>query len=113
MRGHCEKRQLTIAAGSPTLSVNEVLILVIALRRVRPNEELSMYHKFAFIMHPRNDVRADMGDWLAPFYLVPNWAWPVAFDKIPAPPMITGKVYFPDQGREPAGHLITLPFTPA
>lgn len=72
-----------------------------------------MYHKFAFIMHPRNDVRADMGDWLAPFYLVPNWAWPVAFDKIPAPPMITGKIYFPDQAREPAGHLITLPFTPA
>jgi fatty aldehyde-generating acyl-ACP reductase len=70
-------------------------------------------HKFAFIMHPRYDVRADMGDWLAPFSLVPNWAWPVAFDRIPVPPMLTGKIFFPDRPREIAGVLITLPFTPA
>ncbi len=70
-------------------------------------------HKFAFIMHPRYDVRADMGDWLPPFSLVPNWAWPVAFDRLPVPPMTTGKVFFPDQPRETAGLLITLPFTPA
>jgi fatty aldehyde-generating acyl-ACP reductase len=71
-----------------------------------------MHHKFAFIMHPRYNVRADMGDWLAPFYLVPDWAWPVAFDRLPLPPMVTGKVFFPHQPHEPAGFLITLPFTP-
>ncbi len=70
-------------------------------------------HKFAFIMHPRYDVRADMGDWLAPFFAVPNWAWPVAFNRLPVPPMITGKVFFPGQPQDPAGYLITLPFTPA
>lgn len=72
-----------------------------------------MPQKFAFIMHPRHDVRADMGDWLAPFSLVPDWAWPVAFDRLPVPPMLTGKVYFPHQPHEAAGLLITLPFTPA
>jgi predicted amino acid dehydrogenase len=72
-----------------------------------------MSHKFAFIMHPRYDVRADMGDWLSPFYLVPDWAWPVAFDRLPLPPMLTGKVFFPHQPDEASGLLITLPFTPA
>jgi len=54
-----------------------------------------------------------MGDWLAPFSLVPDWAWPIAFDRLPLPPMITGKVFFPHQPKDEAGILITLPFTPA
>jgi predicted amino acid dehydrogenase len=54
-----------------------------------------------------------MGELLgAPFSLIPNRAWAAAFDHLPLPPMVTGKVYFPGAPKDPAGVLITVPFTP-
>ncbi|HVY51478.1 MAG TPA: hypothetical protein VHA07_07930, partial [Devosia sp.] len=73
-----------------------------------------MHHKFAFLMHPRHTVRSDMGELFgAPFSLIPDRAWAAAFDRLALPPLVTGKVFFPHTGDEPAGFLITLPFTPA
>lgn len=72
-----------------------------------------MHHKFAFLMHPRHTVRSDMGELFgAPFSLIPDRAWATAFDRLALPPMVTGKIFFPNQPDEAAGHLITLPFTP-
>jgi len=71
-----------------------------------------MHHKFAFLMHPRHTVRSDMGELFgAPFSLIPDRAWAAAFDRLALPPMVTGKIYFPNVAEE-AGLLITLPFTP-
>ena len=70
-------------------------------------------HKFAFLVHPRHSVRSDMGELLgAPFSLVPNWAWAAAFDRLPFPPMVTGRIHFPHGPKDGAGLLITVPFTP-
>ena len=73
-----------------------------------------MHHKFAFLMHPRRTVRSDMGELLgAPFSLIPERTWAAAFDRLPLPPMVTGKIFFPSSAGEAAGLLITIPFTPA
>ncbi len=72
-----------------------------------------MHHKFAFLMHPRRTVRSDMGELLgAPFSLIPERTWAAAFDRLPLPPMVTGKIFFPSAAGDAAGLLITIPFTP-
>ena len=71
-----------------------------------------MFHKFAFLMHPRHTVAMDMGILFgAPFSLVPDRAWATAFDRLPLPSVVTGKIYFPQAPEEAACFLIAVPFT--
>lgn len=72
-----------------------------------------MRKKFAFLIHPRNTVRSDMGLLLGPaFGLVPNRVWSTAFAHLPVPPVVTGSLSYADEPESVVGSLITVPLTP-
>jgi fatty aldehyde-generating acyl-ACP reductase len=71
-----------------------------------------MSHKFAFLMHPRHTVAMDMGILFgAPLSLIPDRVWATAFDRLPLPPVATGRIHFPQAPQKVAGYLIAVPFT--
>lgn len=72
-----------------------------------------MRTKFAFLIHPRDTLHADMGQLLgAPFGLLPDAWWSAAFARLPIAPMVTGRVSYADAPDEIVGSLITVPLTP-
>jgi fatty aldehyde-generating acyl-ACP reductase len=72
-----------------------------------------MRTKFAFLVHPRNTIRSDMGLLFgAPFGLVPDAVWRAGFARLPVPPIVTGKMSYTDAPNDAAGFLITVPLTP-
>jgi len=72
-----------------------------------------MRSKFAFLMHPRNTVRSDMGLLLgAPFALVPDRVYLEAFRRFPVKPVLTGRMTYRDTPAETTGLIYTVPFTP-
>lgn len=68
-----------------------------------------MGKKFAFIVHPRADVAADMGRWWRPLGAVPESAWDWGMRKLPVPPITWGTVWRRDDPAELAGWVITVP----
>ncbi|MEO8883913.1 MAG: hypothetical protein ABI377_10975, partial [Devosia sp.] len=72
-----------------------------------------MRTKFAFLLHPRNTLRADMAQLLGPpFGLLPDVFWSTAFARLPFAPLITGRISYADAPDEIVGSLITVPLTP-
>ncbi|GLQ55129.1 shikimate 5-dehydrogenase [Devosia nitrariae] len=72
-----------------------------------------MQSEFAFLVHPRNTLRADMGILFGrPFALVPEVAWRTALKHLPVPPMVTGKMSRVDLPGKVVGRIITVPLTP-
>ena len=72
-----------------------------------------MRTKFAFLIHPRNTLHADMAQLLgAPFGLLPDVLWRAAFAKLPIAPLVTGRMSYADAQDEIVGSLITVPLTP-
>ncbi len=72
-----------------------------------------MRSEFAFLVHPRNTLRADMGILFGrPFSLVPEVVWRAALKHLPVPPMVTGKMSRVDLPGEISGRIITVPLTP-
>jgi fatty aldehyde-generating acyl-ACP reductase len=72
-----------------------------------------MRTKFAFLVHPRNELSADMGLLFgAPFSLVPDVVWRTAFARLPVAPMVTGRMSYEDAPDEAVGAIITVPLTP-
>lgn len=71
-----------------------------------------MRTKFAFLVHPRNEISTDMGILLgAPFSLVPDRIWTTAFAHLPIAPMVTGRMAYDDAPDDLVGSLITVPLT--
>jgi fatty aldehyde-generating acyl-ACP reductase len=74
---------------------------------------LVMQSDFAFLVHPRNTLRADMGILFGrPFSLVPEVVWRTALKHLPVPPMVTGKLSRVDVPGVVVGRIITVPLTP-
>lgn len=72
-----------------------------------------MTNKFAFLVHPRNNLRYDMSQlFWSPLGLIPNGVWSAAFQHLPIPPMITGRMTYADNPNETVGTIITVPLTP-
>lgn len=72
-----------------------------------------MQSEFAFLVHPRNTLRADMGVLFGrPFALVPEVIWRTALERLPVPPMVTGTMSRIDAPGKIAGRIITVPLTP-
>ena len=72
-----------------------------------------MHSDFAFLVHPRNTLRADMGILFGqPFSLVPEVIWRAALKHLPVPPMVTGKMSRTDLPGKVIGRIITVPLTP-
>lgn len=72
-----------------------------------------MQSDFAFLVHPRNTLRADMGVLFGrPFSLVPEVIWRTALKHLPVPPMVTGKMSRVDLPGKVVGRIITVPLTP-
>jgi len=72
-----------------------------------------MGKKFAFLVHPRNTLRSDMGELFgAPFAMVPDAVWSGIFRILPIPPQVTGRLSYGDTPTETSGFIITVPFTP-
>ncbi len=72
-----------------------------------------MQSDFAFLVHPRNTLREDMGILFGrPFSLVPEVIWRSALKHLPVPPMVTGKMSRVDQPEKIMGRIITVPLTP-
>jgi predicted amino acid dehydrogenase len=72
-----------------------------------------MRSEFAFLVHPRNALREDMGILFGrPFSFVPEAIWRSALKRLPVPPMVTGKMSRVDLPDEVAGRIITVPLTP-
>ena len=72
-----------------------------------------MRTKFAFLIHPRNTLHADMAQLLgAPFGLLPDALWSAAFARLPIAPLVTGRMSYADAQDEIVGSLITVPLTP-
>ncbi|WP_420595736.1 semialdehyde dehydrogenase [Deinococcus sp.] len=69
-----------------------------------------MSDKFAFLIHPRNAVAADMGKLFgAPLGWIPDSTYAWAMKTLPVPPLITGNVRF--EGHAAQGTLITVPLS--
>lgn len=72
-----------------------------------------MQSDFAFLVHPRNTLRADMGILFGrPFGLVPEALWRTALRHLPIPPIVTGKMSRDDLPGKVVGRIITVPLTP-
>ncbi|WIJ23904.1 hypothetical protein [Devosia sp. RR2S18] len=72
-----------------------------------------MVEKFAFLVHPRNTLREDMGLLFGPpFRLIPEAALRTALRRLPLPPMVTGQLHRVDSPQDVAGSIITVPLTP-
>ncbi|MBB4000679.1 semialdehyde dehydrogenase [Aureimonas pseudogalii] len=72
-----------------------------------------MNKKFAFLVHPRNNPKYDMSQlFWSPLGLIPNRVWSAAFQHLPIPPMITGRMAYADNPDEIVGTIITVPLTP-
>ncbi|SFV31682.1 Predicted amino acid dehydrogenase [Devosia crocina] len=72
-----------------------------------------MQSEFAFLVHPRNTLREDMGILFGqPFSLVPETVWRSALKHLPVPPMVTGKMSLLDAPGKVVGRIITVPLTP-
>ena len=65
--------------------------------------------KFAFLVHPRADVREDLGNILKPLGLIPNRLYNKALKHLPLPPFSIGEVSFADRPEETAGYVIMVP----
>lgn len=73
-----------------------------------------MQSDFAFLVHPRNTLRSDMGILFGrPFALVPEVVWRTALKHLPVPPMVTGKMSRVDVPGKVMGRIITVPLTPS
>ncbi|HEY8575166.1 MAG TPA: polysaccharide biosynthesis protein [Devosia sp.] len=72
-----------------------------------------MASEFAFLVHPRNTLREDMGILFGrPFSLVPERVWRSALKHLPVPPMVTGTMSRVDLPGQVTGRIITVPLTP-
>ncbi len=65
--------------------------------------------KFAFLVHPRTNVREDLGGIFAPLGLIPNRVYNSALKHLPLKPQVIGNVTFADNPDEVAGHIILVP----
>lgn len=65
--------------------------------------------KFAFLVHPRTDVREDLAGIFSPLGLIPNRVYDVALRHLPIGPRVIGDVAFADNPEETAGHIILVP----
>ncbi|MCB0712515.1 MAG: hypothetical protein KDD67_09315 [Ignavibacteriae bacterium] len=65
--------------------------------------------KFAFLVHPRADVREDLGNILKPLGLIPNRVYNTALKHLPLPAFNIGEVSFADRPNETAGYIIMVP----
>ena len=65
--------------------------------------------QFAFLVHPRTDVREDLGGIFRPLGLIPNRVYDVALKHLPLKPVVIGDVTFADRPDQTAGHIILVP----
>jgi predicted amino acid dehydrogenase len=69
--------------------------------------------KFAFLVHPRSDVAADMARVWRPLGQVPARAWEYGLRHLPVPPIPLATVHRRDtETDEPDGWIIVVPATP-
>lgn len=69
--------------------------------------------KFAFLVHPRSDVAADMGRVWRPLGRIPARTWETGLRHLPVPPLRLATVHRRDTGtHEPDGWIIVVPATP-
>ena len=64
---------------------------------------------FAFLVHPRTNVREDLGGIFKPLGLIPNRVYNSALKHLPLKPQVIGNVTFADNPDEVAGHIIMVP----
>lgn len=67
--------------------------------------------KFAFVIHPRMQVREDMGLRWGPLRLVPEPLYDLALRALRLPPITWSELFWHDAPGEPAGWLILVPLS--
>ncbi len=64
---------------------------------------------FAFLVHPRTNVREDLAGIFKPLGLIPNRVYNSALKHLPLKPQVIGNVTFADNPEEVAGYIIMVP----
>ncbi len=78
--------------------------------RVATPLEPAPARRFAFLVHPRADVGADMARLWRPLGRVPARAWEWGLRNLPVPPIVLGSVHRRDaEADDPAGWIIVVP----
>ncbi|GGK31509.1 hypothetical protein GCM10008955_26680 [Deinococcus malanensis] len=69
-------------------------------------------HPVAFLIHPRVNVAADLGQLFHPLLArLPNGIYTAGLQHLPVPPLVTGQIRYTDAPEEVAAHLITVPLS--
>lgn len=69
-----------------------------------------MQSTFAFLVHPRADIRRDLAGWLPPLGMLPEPVCDWALQMLPLPPLAVGKVRLPDASKT-AGWIMLVPYS--
>lgn len=70
-----------------------------------------MQQKFAFLVHPRTQVRADMAGWFAPLGLIPEAVYQWGLRTLPIPPVTAGRVTLRDHANFSPGAIVMVPLS--
>ena len=65
---------------------------------------------FAFLVHPRARIAEDLARVWRPLGRVPEGVVERAVRRLPLPPFSMARVHLPDEGPEPVGHVVLVPF---
>jgi predicted amino acid dehydrogenase len=65
---------------------------------------------FAFLVHPRARVAEDLARVWRPLGRLPEGAVERAVRRLPLPPFSMARVHLPDEGPDPVGHVVLVPF---
>ena len=70
-----------------------------------------MSEKFAFLVHPRTAIRADMAGWFAPLGWLPEGFYRWGLRTLPIPPITAGTVTLGERPHAVTGSIILVPFS--
>lgn len=70
-----------------------------------------MPRQFAFLVHPRTSVQADLAGWAAPLGLIPEPVYRWGLRTLPIPPLTAGRVTLRNQTEDIAGSIIMVPLS--